>query len=86
MITSTRDSPRGGGSLTYTVHFSTESASSPNAAGTRAVSVSEIRMVEGANHVQLGGAMVNREDAFPKPGTAVYAVLSGTFDQLPTMP
>ena len=42
-----------------------------------------MRMVEGAKHVQIVGATANREDAFPKPGVAVYTVLSGQFDQVP---
>ncbi len=82
-VAATRDSPTGGGTLTYTIHFSTESASSPNADGTRSVSVSGMRMVEGPKHVQIVGATVNRDDAFPKPGAAVYTVLSGQFDQVP---
>ena len=37
-------------------------------------------------HEQLVGATVNKQNAFPKPGTAVYTVLSGQFDQLPATP
>lgn len=85
-VAATRDSPDGGGTLTYTIHFSTESASSPNADGTRSVSVSGMRMVEGPKHVQIVGATVNRGDAFPKPSAAVYTVLSGQFDQVPATP
>ncbi len=82
-VAATRDSPTGGGTLTYTIHFSTDAASSPNADGTRSVSVSGMRMVEGPKHVQIVGATVNRMNADPKPGTAVYTVLSGQFDQVP---
>ena len=33
--------------------------------------------------VQLVDAMVDKPNAVPQPGTAVYTVLSGSFDQLP---
>ncbi len=82
-VAATRDSPTGGGTLTYTIHFSTESASSTNSTGTRSVSVSGMRMVEGPRHVQIVGATVNRGDAFPEPRAAVYTVLSGQFDRVP---
>jgi len=42
-----------------------------------------MRVVEGAGYGQLVGAPTNKTNAFPKPGTAVYTVLSGQFVQLP---
>jgi hypothetical protein len=42
--------------------------------------------VEAGNHVRLVGAATNRQDAFPGPGEAVYAILSGSFDWLPEGP
>jgi hypothetical protein len=44
-----------------------------------------MRLVESARYVQLVGATSNKPDAFPEPGTAVTAVLSGTFDRLPAL-
>jgi hypothetical protein len=71
------------GTIVYTMPFSTESASATNLAKTHSVSVKGVRMVEGALYVQLVGATVNKENAYPKPGTAVYTVLSGSFDRIP---
>lgn len=71
------------GTIVYTMPFSTESASATNLAQTDSVSVTGMRMVEGAWYVALVGATVNKENAYPKPGAAVYTVLSGTFDQVP---
>jgi hypothetical protein len=45
-----------------------------------------MRLVEGARYVQLVGATTNRADANPGPGAAVTAVLSGTFDAMPSLP
>ena len=71
------------GTIVYTMPFSTESASATNLAKTDSVAVTGMRMVEGTRYVQLVGATVNKENAYPKPGTAVYTVLSGTFDRIP---
>jgi hypothetical protein len=82
-VSATLNGPSGSGSFSYGIPFSTESASAVNATGTEAVQVAGLRAVEGVWYVQLVGATVNRTNAFPKPGTAVYTVLSGMFDQLP---
>jgi len=82
MVSATLDGPNGG-TFTYSIPFSTESASATDASGSESVSVSGMRVVEGALYVQIVGATVNRTNAFPKPGTAVYTVLSGEFDQVP---
>jgi len=71
------------GLMVYTVPFSTESASSKNLAGTDSVSVKGMRMLEDARYVRLVGATVNRGNAYPKPGAAVYTMLSGSFDRVP---
>ncbi len=71
------------GTIVYTMPFSTESASATNLAKTESVSVTGMRMPEGARYVQLVGATVNKENAYPKPGTAVYTLLSGSFDRIP---
>lgn len=75
--------PEGGGTFTYAVPFTTESVSASNALGTASVGATGMRMVDGVWYVQLVGATTNRKNAFPKPGAAVYTVLSGRFDQLP---
>jgi len=75
--------PEGGGTFTYQVPFTTESAVARNAPGTESVEATGVRMVEGAWYAQLVGATTNRTNAFPKPGAAVYTVLSGRFDRLP---
>ena len=71
------------GSYTYTVPFTTEGLVVDNTAGDVQLSVSGMRMSSGNGHVQLVGAVTNREQAFPEPGTAVYTVLSGVFDRVP---
>ncbi|MFQ5515756.1 MAG: hypothetical protein ACE5FG_15200 [Myxococcota bacterium] len=72
-----------GESYDYVMPFSTESAAANDAAGTQSVSVTGMRLVEGAWYGQLVGATTNRTNAFPEPGAAVYTVLSGQFDQIP---
>lgn len=71
--------------VAYQLRFTTGTAEATNAAQTEAVSVSGAPAV-GSNHVKLVGAATNEPDAFPGPGEAVYAVLSGTFDWLPSPP
>jgi hypothetical protein len=44
-----------------------------------------MKLVAGANHVQLVGATTNKANAVPEPGAAVYVVLSGTFDRVPSL-
>ena len=65
--------------------FTTESTEATNLAGNVTVEITGMRLVEGVWYVQLVGATVNKENAFPKPGAAVYTVLSGQFDQLPDL-
>ena len=69
------------GTLTYAVPFTTETATASS--GGQNVSVTGVRIVPGARYTQLVGATVNKPNAVPQPGTAVYTVLSGSFDQLP---
>jgi len=82
-VKATLSDTRGAGTYEYVIPFSTESASAANDSGTDSVSVQGMRIVEGAGYGQLVGATTNKTNAFPKPGTAVYTVLSGQFDQLP---
>jgi hypothetical protein len=69
--------------MSYSLPFTTESTSVTSADGTQTITVTGMRMIEGAWHVQLVGSTVNKDNAFPEPGTAVYTVLSGQFDQIP---
>ena len=71
------------GSFDYSIPFTTESTAASNAMGTEVLSVYGMRLVEGVWYGQIVGATTNKENAFPEPGTAVYSVLSGTFDQVP---
>ena len=70
-----------GQALTYTLPFTTESASATSATGS--VSRSGMRLVDGAWYVNLVAATINKDNAWPEPGAAVYGVLSGQFDQVP---
>jgi hypothetical protein len=67
--------------LTYAVPFTTEIATATS--GAKSVEVTGARVVPGARYTQVVGATVNKANADPKPGAAVYTVLSGSFDQLP---
>jgi hypothetical protein len=82
-VRATLVAPGGGGTYTYSLPFTTESVAATNTAGTESVQVTGMRLIDSVWHVQLVGATVNRDNAFPKPGTAVYTVLSGRFDQMP---
>lgn len=70
--------------LEYAIAFTTESASASNREQTRNVQVTGMRLVDGAWYAQIVGATSNQEQAYPKPGAAVYTVLSGRFDRFPT--
>jgi hypothetical protein len=69
--------------VAYRLRFTTGTAEATNATQTETVAV-EGSAVATSNHVRLVGAATNDPDAFPAPGEAVYAVLSGTFDWLPS--
>ena len=83
MVRATLSDTTRAGSYEYEIPFSTESASASNAEGTDSVSVTGMRLVDGVWYGQLVGATTNKTNAFPEPGTAVYTVLSGQFDQMP---
>jgi hypothetical protein len=80
------DQPGGGGTTNFALLFTTQNTSATNAAGTQTVELTGTPVVQGPNYVQLVAGATNRPDAFPGPGAAVYGVLSGTFDQLPSLP
>jgi hypothetical protein len=71
------------GSFEYSLRFTTEHAEATNLAGTGFVSVDGMRLVDGVWYLQLVAATVNKVNAFPEPGKAVYTVLSGTLDHVP---
>jgi hypothetical protein len=75
--------PSGTGTATYPVRFTTQQATATNLAGTKTVSITGEPVVRSSRYVQLVAATPNRRDAFPEPGSAVYTVLSGTFDHPP---
>ena len=71
--------------VAYQLVFTTGRAQAVNTGGTESVTL-DGAAPSAANHVSLVGAATNRTDAFPGPGEAVYAVLSGRFDSLPAAP
>ena len=71
------------GTLRHSIPFTTESASATSSNGRDRVEATGMRVPDGTSYVRLVGASTNDADAVPKPGTAVYTVLSGTFDRLP---
>lgn len=68
--------------VAYQLRFTTGVARASNTSQTESVTVEGAPATTFA-HVELVGAATNRPDAFPGPGEAVYAVLSGSFDWLP---
>jgi hypothetical protein len=82
-IAATLEAPEGSGTYTYPIPFTTETAAASNTEHTDSVSVSGMRLVDGVWYAQIVGATTNKENAYPAPGTAVYTVLSGSFDQVP---
>jgi hypothetical protein len=82
-VTLTR--PEGVSTHRYPMHFTTDRASAANADGSRTVQVEGVDVVLGARYVQLVGATTNHEAAPIEPGAAAYAVLSGSFDVLPSL-
>jgi hypothetical protein len=82
-VRATVDSPEANGSFDYAIPFTTETTSASNLSGSETETVSGMRLVNGAWYGQIVGATTNKSEAFPEPGTAVYTVLSGSFDQVP---
>lgn len=72
-----------GAEIKYLVPFTTEVATARNLPATVTIQVQGLRLLEEVWHVQLVGGATNKSDAIPEPGSAVYTVLSGTFDLLP---
>jgi hypothetical protein len=68
--------------LAYRLLFTTGLAEASSANETDSVAVSG-QGASTSRYIRLVGAATNLPDAFPGPGEAVYAVLSGSFDSLP---
>lgn len=75
--------PSDGKALSYSLTFTTETAQATSSAGDASVQITGLRLVEGVWYAQLVSATTNAASAYPKPGAAVYTVLSGQFDQIP---
>ena len=69
------------GARSYSLSFTTESATATSSDGSTVVSREGFRPPEGANYIQLVGATIAKSDN--EKGSAVYMVLSGNFDRLP---
>jgi hypothetical protein len=63
--------------------LTTEAATARSQNGAHRIDVSGGRVA--GRGVQLVGVATNAGDDYPKPGAAVYVVLSGVFDRLPTL-
>lgn len=71
--------------MVYAVHFTTERTSARSADESEQVDVDGTRLSR-TTPVRLVGAATNDTAAFPSPGSAAFAVLSGHFDALPALP
>ena len=67
----------------YNMPFTTEEAAATDVTGAHQLAVEGLRLIDGVWYTQIVGATTNHTNAFPKPGVAVYTILSGQFDQLP---
>lgn len=76
--------PEGGGSTEYSMAFTTKEARASSLDRSDTVAVEGAPVPLNARYVQLVAATTNKEAAFPEPGAAVYTVISGTFDRLPS--
>jgi len=76
----------GGGTFNYPMRLTTEATAASDQSQTTTINVSGARLDLAAHYVQLVGATTNRTQAYPEPGKAVYTVLSGSFDHLPSLP
>lgn len=73
------------GTRSHTLTFTTEHAQATGTQSQQTVAVDGMQVVPGPRYVQLVGAVPNPENAHPHPGRAVYTVLSGSFDWLPSL-
>ena len=83
VVRATLKQPSGRETYDYAIPFTTATATATSRDGTETLSRSGSNVTGGARYAQIVGATTNRDNAFPKPGAAVYTVLSGRFDTLP---
>jgi hypothetical protein len=76
----------GSAANSYSLLFTTETATATSLDQSEQIEVDGMRVIPGPNYVQLVGGATNKPDAFPQPGSAVYCVLSGSFDWFPNLP
>jgi len=79
----TLDHPESPGVKKLPIHLTTEGALAKSLSGDQVIDIAGGRI--SGRGVQLVGTATNAEDDYPKPGAAVYVMLSGVFDQLPVL-
>jgi hypothetical protein len=82
-VTVTLDHPDTPGWKRLPIRLTTESAQARSRDGRQVIDVAGGRVA--GRGVQLVGATTNSDADHPKPGAAVYVVLSGVFDRLPSL-
>jgi hypothetical protein len=82
-VDATLDHPEMPGVTRLPIHFTTESAQARSLAGDEVIDVTGER-VSGLG-IQLVGTATNTAADYPRPGAAVYVILSGAFDRLPAL-
>ncbi len=75
----------GSTSHVYPLTFTTNQTDAKGVSSGSYVSIEGMDVVPGAHYVQLVGAVSNDSRAAQHPGRAVYTVLSGTFDWMPSL-
>lgn len=73
-----------GGSRKLLVRFTTGSATARRPDGAKSLDVSGVRLDSRSRALQLVGTATGLDNDYPVPGAAIYVVLSGTFDALPS--
>lgn len=76
--------PSGEGMREVAIHFTTEAAEARSLDGATRLNVAGMRLNRAARAVQFVGTSAVPASDYPAPGEAVYAVLSGVFDALPS--
>lgn len=71
---------------TFAVSLTTGTATATSADGTTRVEITGMKLVEGANSLQLVAGVTNGEKAAIAPGKPVTVVVSGSFDRPPILP
>jgi hypothetical protein len=82
-VDATLDHPEMPGVTRLPIHFTTENAVAKSLSGDRTIGVTGERV--SGRGIQLVGTATNTAADYPKPGAAVYVILSGAFDRLPDL-